>query len=39
MLREASFVLEELQEDRKAEARRAGLVGEPLLLGPNPNTV
>ena len=32
MLREASFVLEELQEDGKAEASRAGLVGEQRLL-------
>ena len=32
MLREASFVLEELQEDGEAEARRAGLVGEQRLL-------
>ena len=32
MLREASFVLKELQEDGEAEARRAGLVGEQRLL-------
>src|SRR4051812_34521701 len=32
LLGEASFVLKELEQDGETQARRAGLVGEPLLL-------
>jgi hypothetical protein len=32
LLGKASFVLKELEQDRKPQPRRAGLIGEPLLL-------